>query len=102
MKKLEPTVGLAGTVAIGVSAMLGGYFVIPGLAAAKTGPSVWLAFLVAAIAVLPAALSKAELATAMPASGGTYIYLARAFGPLAGTISGLGLWSSQEPSFFLF
>ncbi len=94
MKKLEPTVGLAGTVAIGVSAMLGGYFVIPGLAAAKTGPSVWLAFLVAAIAVLPAALSKAELATAMPASGGTYIYLARAFGPLAGTISGLGLWMS--------
>jgi APA family basic amino acid/polyamine antiporter len=95
LKKLEPTIGLTATVAIGVSAMLGsGIFVLPGLAFAKTGPSVWLAYLAAGLSVLPAALSKAELATAMPASGGTYVYLARAFGPLAGTISGLGLWMS--------
>ena len=59
-----------------------------------TGPAVWLAFLVAGLGVLPAAISKAELATAMPASGGTYVYISRAFGPLAGTISGLGLWMS--------
>ena len=91
MKKLEPTVGLASGVAIGVSAMLSGVFVLPGLAFDYTGPSVWLAFLLAGLSVLPAAMSKAELATAMPASGGTYIYISRAFGPLAGTISGLGL-----------
>ncbi len=73
--------------------MLGsGIFVLPGLAAAKTGPMVWLAYLVAGLTVLPAALSQSELATAMPTSGGTYIYLERTFGPLAGTISGLGLW----------
>lgn len=73
--------------------MLGsGIFVLPGLAAAKAGPMVWLAYLVAGLSVLPAALSKSELATAMPTSGGTYIYLERTFGPLAGTISGLGLW----------
>lgn len=73
--------------------MLGsGIFVLPGLAAYKTGPWVWLAYLVAGITVLPAALSKSELATAMPTSGGTYVYLDRTFGPLAGTISGLGLW----------
>jgi len=41
-----------------------------------------------------AALSKSELATAMPTSGGTYVYLERTFGPLAGTISGIGLWMS--------
>lgn len=75
--------------------MLGsGIFVLPGIAAAKTGPSVWLAYLVAGICVLPAALSKGELATAMPSAGGTYIYLDRTFGPLVGTISGLGLWLS--------
>ena len=75
--------------------MLGsGIFVLPGLAAAKTGPSVWLAYLAAGLCVLPAALSKAELATAMPTSGGTYVYVDRAFGPLVGTISGLGLWLS--------
>lgn len=82
-------------VAISISAMLGsGIFVLPGLAAAKTGPLVWLAYLVAGLTVLPAALSKSELATAMPTSGGTYVYLERTFGPLAGTISGIGLWLS--------
>lgn len=76
--------------------MLGsGIFVLPGLAAAKTGPMVWLAYLVAGITVLPAALSKSELGTAMPDSGGTYVYLERTFGPLAGTISGIGLWLSM-------
>ena len=75
--------------------MLGsGIFVLPGLAVAMTGPSVWLAYIAAGICVLPAALSKAELATAMPTSGGSYVYLDRAFGPFIGTISGLGLWLS--------
>lgn len=95
MKTLERRLGLAGVLAISLSAMLGsGLFVLPGLAAAKTGPSVWLAYIVAGLCVLPAALSKSELATAMPTSGGTYVYLDRTFGPLAGTISGLGLWLS--------
>ena len=75
--------------------MLGsGIFVLPGIAAAKTGSSVWLAYLLAAVCILPAALSKSELATAMPSSGGTYVYIERAFGPLFGTISGIGLWLS--------
>ncbi len=95
MQKLEPTVGLLSVVAISISAMLGsGIFVLPGLAAVKTGPSVWMAYVLAGLAVLPAALSKAELATAMPTSGGSYVYIDRAFGPLAGTIAGLGLWLS--------
>lgn len=73
--------------------MLGsGIFVLPGIASATTGPSIWLAYLFAGLCVLPAALSKSELATAMPTSGGTYVYVDRAFGPLAGTIAGLGLW----------
>ena len=95
MKTLERRLGLGAVVAISISAMLGsGIFVLPGLAAAKTGPLVWLAYLVAGLTVLPAALSKSELSTAMPTSGGTYVYLERTFGPLAGTISGIGLWLS--------
>jgi APA family basic amino acid/polyamine antiporter len=87
--------GLVSVVAISMSAMLGsGIFVLPGLAAAKTGPMIWLAYLCAGLTVLPAALSKSELATAMPTSGGTYVYLERTFGPLVGTISGIGLWLS--------
>lgn len=95
MKKLERRLTLASVVAISIGGMLGsGIFVLPGLAAAKAGPAVWLAYLLAGICVLPAAMSKAELATAMPTSGGTYVYIERTFGPLAGTISGLGLWLS--------
>ena len=95
LRKLEPTVGLLSVVAISLSAMLAsGIFVLPGLAAAKTGPSIWLAYLLAGLGVLPAALSKAEMATAMVASGGTYVYLDRVFGPLAGTVAGLGLWDA--------
>jgi amino acid transporter len=45
--------------------------------------------------VLPGlAAGKAEMATAMPESGGTYLYIDRAMGPLMGTISGLGAWFS--------
>jgi amino acid transporter len=95
LKKLERSLGLLPVIAISISAMLGsGIFVLPGLAATLTGPSIWLAYLASAICILPAALSKSELATAMPTSGGTYVYLERTFGPLAGTISGLGLWLS--------
>lgn len=95
MKKLERRLGLSAVVAISISAMLGsGIFVLPGIAASTTGPAVPLAFLLAALSVLPAALSKSELATAMPTSGGTYVYLERTFGPLVGTVSGLGLWLS--------
>jgi len=95
LKSLERRLNLSSLIAISISAMLGsGIFLLPGLAMLKTGPSLWLAYLVAGLCVLPAALSKAELATAMPTSGGTYVYLNRSFGPLVGTISGVGLWLS--------
>ena len=94
MKKLSRTLTLPAIIAISIAGMLGGIFVLPGIAAAKTGSSVWLAFLLAAICILPAVLSKAELATAMPTTGGAYVYIERALGPLMGTISGIGLWIS--------
>jgi amino acid transporter/nucleotide-binding universal stress UspA family protein len=95
LKKLKRSLTLSSVIAISIGGMLGsGIFVLPGLAAAKTGPSVWLAYILAAVCVLPAAISKSELATAMPSSGGAYVYIERAFGPLFGTISGIGLWLS--------
>ena len=94
MKKLQRTLTLPTAIAISIGGMLSGIFVLPGIAVGITGSSVWLAFLVAALCILPAVLSKSELATAMPKSGGTYVYIERAFGPLFGTVSGLGLWLS--------
>ena len=94
MKKLQRTLSLPGAIAVSIGGMLSGIFVLPGLAVGITGSSVWLAFLVASVCVLPAVLSKSELATAMPKSGGTYVYIERAFGPLFGTVAGIGLWLS--------
>lgn len=96
MKELDRSLGVISVIAISISAMLGsGIFVLPGLAAAKTGPSVWLAYLVAGLCALPTALSKSELATAMPASGGSYVYLDRIFGPWVGTVAGIAVWASM-------
>lgn len=95
MKKLNRSVTLTSAIAISIGGMLGsGIFVLPGIAAAKTGSSIWIAYLLAAVCILPAALSKSELATSMPSSGGTYVYIERTFGPVFGTIAGIGLWLS--------
>ena len=94
-RQLGRGLGLFSVVGISIGAMLGsGIFVLPGLAAAKAGSWVWLAYVLAGVCALPAAFSKAELATSMPTSGGSFIYIDRAFGPFAGTVSGLGLWLS--------
>jgi amino acid transporter len=95
MQSLERRLGLFAVVTISISSMVGsGIFVLPGLGAAITGPSLFIAFLLSALTILPAALSKSELATAMPTSGGTYVYIERTFGPLIGTVAGLGLFVS--------
>ena len=69
-----------------------GLFLLPGLAARDVGPAVVVAYLLAAVPLIPAMLSMVELATAMPRAGGAYYFLDRSFGPLAGTIGGLGTW----------
>jgi amino acid transporter len=76
-----------------MGAMIGsGIFILPGLAMAEAGPAVILAFVLAGVLVLPAAVSIAELGTAMPEAGGDYIFIERGIGPGAGTIAGLGTW----------
>jgi APA family basic amino acid/polyamine antiporter len=92
---LERGLGLYQAVAISMGAMIGsGIFVLPALGFKKAGAAVIVAYLLAGLVVLPAALSKAEMATAMPESGGTYLYIDRAMGPLAGTVAGIGAWFS--------
>ncbi|MBT8487692.1 MAG: amino acid permease [Gemmatimonadetes bacterium] len=91
--RLRKELGLVDVYAISTGAMFSsGFFLLPGLAAAQTGPSVSLAYLVAAIFILPAMFAVAELATAMPRAGGAYYFLDRSMGPLVGTVGGLGTW----------
>lgn len=92
-KKLKKELGLWDVYAIATGAMFSsGFFLLPGLAAAETGPSVFLAYLVSGLIVLPTMFSVAELATAMPKAGGTYYIIDRSLGPLLGTIGGYGSW----------
>ncbi len=92
---IERSLGLVGLIIVTVAASIGaGLFVLPSFAAAVMGPGIWLAFLLAGLVFLPGALSKSELASAMPENGGAYLYLDRSFGHLIGTIGGLGLWAS--------
>ena len=98
---LERKLGLFSVIVISLSAMIGsGLFVLPALAMLELGGGdsplggVWLAYLVAAFLVIPGAVSKSELSTAMPTSGGSYVYVQKTFGPLIGTVAGLGLWAN--------
>jgi amino acid transporter len=94
-KELERNLGLWSVMAISVGAMVGsGIFILPALAMKQSGPAVVLAYALAGVLVTPAALSKAEMATAIPKAGGTYIYIERGMGPLLGTIAGIGTWFS--------
>lgn len=89
---LKRVVGLKSVIGLNLASMLGSCLLLPGIANSLTGSSAFFAIIVSGLGVLPACLSKAELSTAMPHSGGAYIYLARAFGPLLGCITGVGLW----------
>ena len=72
-KRLKKELKLFDVYAISTGAMFSsGFFLLPGLAAAQTGPSVILAYFVAGILILPAMFSVAELSTAMPRAGGAY------------------------------
>ncbi|HIA64054.1 MAG TPA: amino acid permease, partial [Planctomycetaceae bacterium] len=69
-----------------------GFFLLPSFATQMAGPAVILAYFIAGLLLIPPMLSKIELGTAMPRSGGAYYFLDRSLGPMIGTIGGLGIW----------
>jgi amino acid transporter/mannitol/fructose-specific phosphotransferase system IIA component (Ntr-type) len=95
MKKLKKGLGFLDIFCIATGAMISsGLFVLPSLAYQRCGPGIFLAYVLAGIFVLPAMLSKAELSTAMPKSGGTYFFIDRSLGPPMGTLGGISNWFS--------
>lgn len=92
-KNLERTLSLGAALSIGVGTMVGaGIFVFPGIAAGYAGPAAIVSFAIGGLIALMVAVSTAELATAMPESGGAYFYVSRVYGALAGFIIGIGQW----------
>jgi amino acid transporter len=91
--RLKKELSLFDVYVIATAAMISsGFFLLPGIAAAHAGPGVVLAYLLAGVLIIPAMLSQAELATAMPRAGGTYYFLDRTLGPMVGTMGGIGTW----------
>jgi len=94
-RKLKKQLGLFSLIAIGSGAMISsGLFILPGLAFAKAGPAAILAYLIAGVSLIPAVLSKAELVTAIPKSGGIYHYITKSLGRGVGTFGGFAAWFS--------
>ena len=76
MKKLERKLTLPAVIAISIGGMLGtGIFVLPGVVAGMIGEYLWLAYIFFWFIYFTSVLSKSELATAMPQSGGTYVFI---------------------------
>ena len=95
MEVLKRELGLLEVICLATGAMISsGLFVLPGIAFAQAGPAMILAYLLAGVLVVPAMLSQAELATAMPKAGGSYFYIERSMGALPGTLAGLANWFS--------
>ncbi len=93
--ELKKGLGLLDVFAIAAGAMISsGLFVLPGIAYGFAGPAMIISYFIAGILVIPTVMSKAELVTAMPRSGGDYFYITRSMGFTAGTIAGFASWFS--------
>jgi len=92
-QKSKKHLGIVGVYALATGVTLSsGFFLLPSFATQMAGPAVILAYLIAGLLMIPPMLSKIELGTAMPKSGGQYFFLDRCLGPMVGTIGGLGTW----------
>ena len=90
---LQRKLGFWDVFCIAAGAMISsGLFVLPGQAFKVSGPAVVVAYALAGLMVIPSLLSQAELATAMPRSGGSYFFVERSMGALPGTLAGLANW----------
>lgn len=93
--ELVRELGLGAAMSIGIGTMVcAGIFVLPGIAAAKAGPIVVLAFALCGLVAVLIAFCMSELSTGMPLSGGGYLFIVRAFGPMMGAVMGGCLWLS--------
>jgi APA family basic amino acid/polyamine antiporter len=91
---LRRALGVGSVTAIVVGTMIGsGIFIVPATVAAEVkSPLLMLAvWIIGGLMSVFGALSLAELASAFPRTGGIYVYLREAYGPLVGFLFGWAL-----------
>ena len=90
-RSLKPRLSWPHLVALGVGSVIGtGIYTLTGVGADRAGPGVVLAFAVAGVVCICAALAYAELATLLPAAGSAYTYVYTALGEILAWVIG---WS---------
>src|SRR5689334_13337686 len=91
MGELPRKVGMLDATAMIIGIVIGsGIFVLPNLIARDlpSAPAILSVWIISGILSLLGALAYAELGAMMPATGGLYVYLREAYGPLWGFVSG--------------
>uniref|UniRef100_A0A7S4W6R6 Cationic amino acid transporter C-terminal domain-containing protein n=1 Tax=Alexandrium monilatum TaxID=311494 RepID=A0A7S4W6R6_9DINO len=85
--ELERRLGVSELTLLGIGACIGaGIFVLTGVEARIAGPSVGLAFLLAAVCSMFNGMCFSELASRLPVSGSTYLYTYCMFGELTALV----------------
>jgi len=89
----QAELGLLDATMIGMGAMIGaGIFVLTGLAAEIAGPAALLVFVLNGVVTAFTGLSYAELASAIPKSGGGYAFVREVFDDFQSFLMGWMLW----------
>src|SRR6266705_6620228 len=92
---LPRRLGMLDATAIVIGIVIGsGIFLLPNLIARNlpSRASILAAWVISGLLSFFGALAYAELGAMMPATGGQYVYLREAYGPLAGFLSGWALF----------
>lgn len=78
--RLKKSLNVVSLSVFGIGIIIGaGVYTVLGAAAGVAGDSLWLSFLIAALAAILTAFSYCELASMYPMAGAEYIYMKRAF-----------------------
>ena len=83
--ELKGRIGLAEAVFALVGYIIGGsIFILPGALAGQAGPAVFVAYLLAAVVALFICVASAQIGSAFPMSGGTYVAVSSVISPFWG------------------
>jgi APA family basic amino acid/polyamine antiporter len=89
--ELPRALGLVDALSIVIGCVIGaGVFLVPNLIAQNLSSAAWILgiWIFAGVVSFFGALACAELGAAMPSTGGQYVFIREAFGPLAGFLCG--------------
>ena len=82
---MKRELGLIQVICVSSGVMISsGLFILPAIAYNLSGPAVIVSYVLGSLLIIPTILSKSELVTAMPITGGIYIFADRSMGPIMG------------------